>query len=433
MAYTYLPSGYDINMGGAPAGGFTLGQLLMPNYLAGRPWEENSTGPVMLDPADIEGSFRAQTGYDLRGAIRDLAPGFPIPAGPITVDMLENVRVDPNTEQRAPAKDNGFETLLGAGAAAGIGYLSGGFGLGDLWSQFGGFGGDGITSTMASGANPTQVAGTSFFEGATPGLDLGPNNLWSGAYEYAGNPSLVADAVGTGSAPWWQGLPGTAGLEKLGTGAPYADVLNEGSGLWDTLTRGAKSLFGSGAASTAGSLFGTGGNTGGLFGSLFGTGGNTGGLFSSLFGNGGMGSFFDKAAASAPVLAAIQYARNQSPLDTGKLEGLYGSFDPNALAFGYDQNTVAGRESLTSGLTSRGVMGSSFGNNDITNFNTTRDLGRSALVNQGMGQRADIAKAIMDANFKSQQLKNNLYGSSLLALGNVFGGRSSPTLNFGGM
>lgn len=417
MAYTYLPSGYDINMGGAPAGGATLGQLLMPNYLGGRPWEENGAAAIMLDPADIEGSFRSQTGYDLRGAISDLAPGFSIPSGPITMDMLENVRVDP-TQQRAPAKDPGFESLLGMGAAAGLGYLSGGFGLGDLWSQSGGFGGDGITSTMASGANPTQVAGTSFFEGATPGLDLGPNNLWSGAYEYAGNPSLVADAVGAGSAPWWQGLPGVSGLEKLGTGAPYGNVLNEGSGIWDTLTRGAKSLFGSGAASSAGSLFGTGGNTSGLFG--------------SLFGNSGVGSFLDKAAASAPVLAAIQYARNQSPLDTGKLESLYGSYDPNALAFGYDQNTMAGRDALTSSLTNRGVMGSSFGNNDLTNFNTTRDLGRSALVNQGMGQRADIAKSIMDANFKSQQLKNNLYGSSLLALGNVFGGRSSPTLNLGG-
>lgn len=174
-------------------------------------------------------------------------------------------------------------------------------------------------------------------------------------------------------------------------------------------------------------------------GSLFNSGsglwsGNSGtGIFGSLFGNNGLTSILDKGAASLPVLAAIDYARNQSPLDTSRLEGLYSQFNPNALASQYDQNTLLGRGALTDSLTNRGVMGSSFGDQSLTNFNTTRDLGRSTLLNQGIGQQADIAKNIADMNFKSRQLKNQLYGSSLLALGNVFGGRSSPTINFGGV
>jgi hypothetical protein len=133
----------------------------------------------------------------------------------------------------------------------------------------------------------------------------------------------------------------------------------------------------------------------------------------------------DTALAMAPILAAIAYAKNQGGFDTSRLESTYDQFDPNALAFEYDQNTSRGREGLTSSLTNRGVMGSSFGNMDITNFNTTRDMGRRSLINQGTLARADPAKAILDAQIKERALKNQLYGQSLLAMGNVFGGKRS--------
>jgi hypothetical protein len=131
----------------------------------------------------------------------------------------------------------------------------------------------------------------------------------------------------------------------------------------------------------------------------------------------------DKTAALVPILAAINYAKNQGGFDTSRLESTYDQFDPNALAFDYDQNTLRGREGLTSSLTNRGVMGSSFGNNDITNFNTTRDMGRRSLVSQGILARTDPAKAILDAQIKERALKNQLYGQSLLSIGNVFGGK----------
>jgi hypothetical protein len=135
----------------------------------------------------------------------------------------------------------------------------------------------------------------------------------------------------------------------------------------------------------------------------------------------------DTAAALAPILAAIAYARNQGPFDTSRLTSTYDQFQPDALAFEYDQNTARGRDALTSSLTNRGVMGSSFGNMDITNFQTSRDLGRRSLVNQGLAARGGIANSIIDAEAKERALKNQLYGTSLLALGNVFGGRNQQT------
>jgi hypothetical protein len=133
------------------------------------------------------------------------------------------------------------------------------------------------------------------------------------------------------------------------------------------------------------------------------------------------------AAALAPIIAAIAYAKNQGPFDTSRLTSTYDQFQPDALAYEFDQNTNAGRNALTSSLTNRGVMGSSFGNMDLTNFQTTRDLGRRSLVNQGLAVRGGLANNILEAQVKERQLKNQLYGTSLLALGNVFGGRNQPT------
>jgi hypothetical protein len=64
---------------------------------------------------------------------------------------------------------------------------------------------------------------------------------------------------------------------------------------------------------------------------------------------------------------------------------------------------------------------------DLTNFNTSRDLGRRSLVNQGLAQRGNIAATMLDAKVKERGLKNDLYGRSLLALGNIFGGRNQPS------
>jgi hypothetical protein len=360
--------GWDPNMA-TPEGGFTVGQALAPNYL--------SQG------------YQFTGDEDLRRAIADVAPGYQIPQN---IDMNAQI---PLSQMRAPAKDNGFESLLGMGAMAGLGYLSGGFGLGDLFGSFGdSFGSFGSSSPVDGWADTWGDIG------GLPGGSTGPL-MPPATPETAAQLSewgLKEVAPGRWEAP---GIPGSS--------MSAMDWIKYGSNLL-----GGNSLGGvlSGAAGALGS------QSSGLFGSLFGS---------------GIGGVLDKAAASAPVLAAIQYARNQDPFDTSRLTSLYDSYNPSAMAFEYDQNTARGRDSLTSSLTNRGVMGSSFGNADITNFNTTRDLGRQSLINQGLGQRAGIAGQILDADVKARQMKNQLYGSSLLALGNVFGGRSSPTINFGGI
>lgn len=409
-----------------------------------RGWEDPSRG----SPSSIAAQLIYQAGNLDSGATKYATA---VPALHQAANQ-ENANI---LQQQNPSDDDGF---LGLGDLGTLLALGGGiYGLGALGGLWGGAGAGaaGAGGLEAAGAFGGEAFGAAANAAGAFGGSVAPWTAGIGAAGSGGGMDWFDELIGgdSGLSDWWGtdymgdfGFPDVASNPMMPAAVPEsAAQLTEwglqqtAPGVWEMpsmpgISMGATDWLKYGGQAIS-KLFGgdSSQNTLGGLGSLFGNSGNTGGLFSGLFGNNGVGSFLDKAAASAPVLAAIQYARNQSPLDTGKLEGLYGSYDPNALAFGYDQNTMAGRESLTSSLTNRGVMGSSFGNNDLTNFNTTRDLGRSALVNQGMGQRADIAKSIMDANFKSQQLKNNLYGSSLLALGNVFGGRSSPTLNFGGM
>lgn len=178
---------------------------------------------------------------------------------------------------------------------------------------------------------------------------------------------------------------------------------------------------------------------------LFGGDSSGGGNFlGGLFGNGGLGDLFGSAISLAPSLAAIEYAKNTAPFDTTRLEGLYGSdifgsdnptgagrlrslynefdpsdstrrlrslynqYDPEALAYTYDVNTGTGRERLTSNLARRGLSGSSFGNADIQNFDTGRDLGRQQLINQGAGLRADIARGIGDLDLRGTQMQYDI-------------------------
>jgi hypothetical protein len=124
-------------------------------------------------------------------------------------------------------------------------------------------------------------------------------------------------------------------------------------------------------------------------------------------------------------LAAIAYARNQGPFDVSKLESAYSQVDPNALAFPYDIQTGQGRQDLTSSLTQRGVMGSSFGDQGLSSYDTMRGLGRQNLLTSGSQAQAGIANQILQAQIAEREQKNRLYGSALLALS----GGLSPRVN----
>jgi hypothetical protein len=160
-------------------------------------------------------------------------------------------------------------------------------------------------------------------------------------------------------------------------------------------------------------------------------GGGANGLLSSL--GGGSNGLLGTLASVAPSLAAIAYARNQNPFDTSRLQSLYSQYNPEAQASQYDVNTGLGRTKLTSDLARRGVSGSSFGDQSLTNFNTARDLGRASLINQGVGTQAGIAGQILGADVSSQQMKNDLYGRALLALSGGLAPRTSGGLLAGGL
>jgi hypothetical protein len=242
--------------------------------------------------------------------------------------------------------------------------------------------------------------------------------LAAGGAGYLMGPGATAGSAGVGSTGggYFGGLSPTAtGASGLSTAAGGATGLTAPATGLGSLTPGFFASEGLGgltpAISGAASAIGTSSLLGGV-------GDLLGGLKNYLpSGN--------TAAALAPIIAAIAYAKNQGPFDTSRLTSTYDQFEPDALAYEFDQNTNAGRNALTSSLTNRGVMGSSFGNMDLTNFQTTRDLGRRSLVNQGLAVRGGLANNILEAQVKERQLKNQLYGTSLLALGNVFGGRNN--------
>lgn len=378
--------------------------------------ERQAAGMLMHGAGMQPGSYHgAGVGVDAMRQLYASDPRFRkyLPDFGAEVRKVEDSMSKQVAEDAGAGDDFDFGNLIGAGLAAGVGYLSGGFGLGSLFDSLG------SSINVSSGATPGTYVGSSAGE-------LGGGMDWWGT-DYLGDFGFPSDAYNAISA----NDPIGQLIQNLESGMSPSQALSGVESVLPGTTRSALEQL----LYNAGSNIYSGGRS--LLGSLFGDGatqpsGGRGGLFGGggLFGNGG---FVDRAAASAPVLAAINYARNQDPFDTSRLTSIYDQFNPSALAYDYDLNTGRGRDALTTSLQNRGVLGSSFGNMDITNFNTTRELGRNSLINQGLGQKAQIATNILDADVKARQLKNQLYGSSLLALGNVFGGRSSPTVNFGGI
>lgn len=344
-----------------------------------------------------------------------------------------------------------FGGAAAAGALGGAGGVAAGAGEGA--AAAGGAGATaGSTGAVAGGG---AAAGSGASAGLLPSLGFAEAGTTLGGYGAAGG-----GAFG--------GLGGTAGLIEAGAAAAGAGGAVAGAGGGATANGFlAQQLVNAGVpvetansialaqqagstASTVSSLADGGVNSGGLDGalgdsaanytaglgennplttsggnwydSLLSTGGN---YLKSLLGNaltgatgtgGSGGSWLNNVAAIAPSLAAINYARNQDPFDTSRLTQVYDQFKPESRAFQYDVNTGLGRDSLTSSLSRRGVSGSSFGDQSLTNFNTFRDLGRRSLIDQGLSSQAGVAGQILSADVESRKSKNDLYGRALLAL-----------------
>jgi hypothetical protein len=279
-------------------------------------------------------------------------------------------------------KSDWFDTvipgIIGAVGAAGLGgYLPG------TESVFGGASGAGVFGGDIAG---TAAAG----EGLSGGLG-GGMGFFDDILGLASDEGFLPGSFELGESLY--GGTAAQGLDLAASEAWLRNLVGGNIGLGDSLS---KLLFGS--------------NQNGLLGTL-----------------GGQNGILGSAVSSAPILAAINYARNQNPFDTSRLESLYSKFSPEAQAFQYDTNTGLGREQLASNLSRRGVSGSSFGDQSLTNYNTFRDLGRSSLINQGIGTQAGIAGQILGADVSERQMKNDLYGRALLALS----GGLSPRISGG--
>ena len=221
---------------------------------------------------------------------------------------------------------------------------------------------------------------------STQGMSPGVENLFPNSFSSTGGAGLLE---GFGSSGYGLTNVMGAGAGGFGTGGSAAGA---GGNWWDFLIPGPGDLMKLilGTNSQGGSK--------GIF-DLFGTQG--------LLGTG---------LALAPGIAALNYAQNQGTPDLSGLQAAGLSMDPASLANEYDVNTGLGRDRLTSNLARRGIAGSSFGESDLTNFNTARDLGRQQLISQGAGTNANIQDMIVKNQLASQKLKNDLYGRALLAM-----------------
>jgi len=324
----------------------------------------------------------------------------------------------------------GGNPLMGA-AMGGAGSLAGsmlGGGTGGMnWTNSDSFGGDSSFSTTTTpvddGSFNTggfgRAGGNAMFEDWLDGFDL-----YGDVYS---DPNMSGFMGNEAPAPSWltggQVGDGLGNLLETPMASSYLDTdsVFGDTGGWPTSDMDSssvlKQLSQMGPAALR-ALFGGSGAAAG------GSGGRS--IFDSILrGLGGTdndpyGGLVSKGIASAPILAAINYARNNGGMDTSKLDAAYNSFSPEAMTGAYDMASGAGRTNLAANLARRGVMGSSFANADLENYDMSRDVGRSAILGQGATTQANIANQILNAKTAAQKNQFDLYGRSLLALGNVF-------------
>lgn len=142
---------------------------------------------------------------------------------------------------------------------------------------------------------------------------------------------------------------------------------------------------------------------------------------------------------ATPFLLALQQANSQggdlkATLD--KIQGLADGVSGNSSALTtavlnpYDQATATGLGNLTQSLGSRGVLGSSFGDISLDNYNYTRDMGRGDLLAKtklaSTGLEADLLTKVLSGQNTANTNKNLLLGAGLSASGRLFQPESDP-------
>jgi hypothetical protein len=96
----------------------------------------------------------------------------------------------------------------------------------------------------------------------------------------------------------------------------------------------------------------------------------------------------------------------------------------------YDRETALGREQLLTSLGRRNVLGSSFGNQDLTSFDTTRKMGRGDLATKALmgsiGTRGALLDQVLRGTNTMNTNKNLLLGAGLNASARLFDQPKDP-------
>lgn len=338
----------------------------------------------------------------------------------------------PQAVQVTQAPDEGFmgsfkyvAPFIGGGL---LGYLGG---LGSLGSASG---------ALAPGES--AVAGSGVWSGGNP---IGGGGMWDWLDSIMNNGNTIPSTEWPTNTPW-SGGPGTGtgdivwdgglGSDTMipGTSYPAQNFWNTGSmnvpgqgmvsidgGLPESMANFYGNSFGlspsqidllKNGGQAAKSLWQTLGGGGGL------GGGNGGGILGQIM-NDPLGSAFN----ATPFLLALAQANKQAGDLNGVLSKINGEGYTNAVLHPYDLATGQGRTALEQSLSDRGVAGSSFGYNDLNNYDYMRNLGRGDLAN-----KAQMTSAGLEGSLINQRNTNTnlLLGAGLNASGQLFSPKKDP-------
>lgn len=324
-------------------------------------------------------------------------------------------------------------------SAYGGGAAAGGVGAGGYYAGL-----EGLYSGGQTAAELGQI-GSAGYGSALGGSNMGFFNDFTGAWEDPTDYGSFFDSTANGSS--------NGGYNDLYTPAPSNPDWQQFSQQYPELAQGQGSLtpwtspldsmnwqdivkkYGVDAAKLIASkvLGGSGAGGAGRSGGFFG-GTNGGSIFDTIMDN-PMGAAFN----ATPFLLALQQANAQknsiNPYLSGinnlaaQSQGNNGAY-MKAITDPYNAETGRGMSSLNESLLNRGVAGSSFGDQSVTNYNLDRSLGLgdlTAKAQQGsMGLTADLFNKGASLQNASNTNTNLLLGAGLNASGQLFGKQNDP-------
>lgn len=278
----------------------------------------------------------------------------------------------------------------GAGATAADGGVAGYGSAGDAAVG----GGEGVNALGGTGEPGMwdwldEVGGGSFDQGGSQGVF---DSYGNPQYSSPGGlmPPAVPETDPTFGGELKQTAPGVYSQPTASSGG-LSDILKNSGGLANVL----KGILAKGASA--------------------GAGGTSGSALSM-----GLG---DMAFNSAPFLLALAEAQRQSGDLNGVINKINGEGYTRAVLNPYDNDTGIGRSNMLQDLSLRGVSGSSFGNQQLGNYDYMRALGRG-----DMASKAQLSAAGLEGSLINQKNtnRNMLLGAGLNASAKLFSPQQDP-------